>query len=834
MAGDVKQQFITEFLVRGMANLDQAKDKIDQLNKGVNGLATALLGVSFVSFVSSALQSADAVSDFSDATNISISSIKAFGAALDESGGKAKNTERIINGFYAAIEAANGGSLAVRDAFKAVGVSLTDLGTLTETELLNKTLKGLSELPPGANRAAIATSLLTKAFRSVDPKNFMESIDPEKFRATEEATKQAAKRVQEMEAAFRTLQEGAIAAMEPILEMMGKTKLDTEAATKIVTGLGVAIGLAFGLSVVANILQVVKAVQAFNIASKAGIAIQAGLLALQGPKGWATLAGAAAATGAAIYGINKLLEDTTAQGTQAAESVKKVTEAAGVKPGTGLLEQAVPTSGNAKRRQELDARQKAELESNKRTAQSIADSDKEIALRGSSDLEKIDIEATASRARAREEIFSKENLSRQQKEKEYQAAASAIDTKAETDRQNLRRDLEAQVQQQRAGFATANAQLLGYEQTELGKVNDLIAQQPQKYKEIGDRLRENAQQQDTNLRFIKDHVKEQQRLNDLRKQLLDDNVSFVMSQIAQIDQTNLQKRLLFAQSEEQKIALREQYNYQQKIAGIEKSRLTDKVIAAGISDAEGDATAEQIQTLLDYSDGIKKVQKDEEFLRDQRVKDAVEILGIQRSFAYGWETAYADYIERSKNAAEQARGYFDTFARGFDNIFTSMTKGFPGVRDAIKSLINDLISQFLRLQAQQAFVALFGGPQSGSKISGTGGLLGSLFGSLFGGGSSGMAGAAVLGLPGFANGGSISANQLAMVGERGPELFLPRTAGTVIPNHMLGGGGNITTVNYNIQAVDASSFRSLVARDPEFIYSVTEAGRRSQPTRRLA
>jgi phage-related minor tail protein len=89
-------------------------------------------------------------------------------------------------------------------------------------------------------------------------------------------------------------------------------------------------------------------------------------------------------------------------------------------------------------------------------------------------------------------------------------------------------------------------------------------------------------------------------------------------------------------------------------------------------------------------------------------------------------------------------------------------------------------------------------------------------------------------LPGFANGGSISANQLAMVGERGPELFLPRTAGTVIPNHMLGGGGNITTVNYNIQAVDASSFRSLVARDPEFIYSVTEAGRRSQPTRRLA
>jgi len=44
-------------------------------------------------------------------------------------------------------------------------------------------------------------------------------------------------------------------------------------------------------------------------------------------------------------------------------------------------------------------------------------------------------------------------------------------------------------------------------------------------------------------------------------------------------------------------------------------------------------------------------------------------------------------------------------------------------------------------------------------------------------------------------------------------------------------GGGVTNVTYNIQAVDASSFRSLVARDPEFIFNVTEQGRRSLPTR---
>jgi len=51
----------------------------------------------------------------------------------------------------------------------------------------------------------------------------------------------------------------------------------------------------------------------------------------------------------------------------------------------------------------------------------------------------------------------------------------------------------------------------------------------------------------------------------------------------------------------------------------------------------------------------------------------------------------------------------------------------------------------------------------------------------------------------------------------------------------LGGGSsvvnNTTEVTYSIQAVDASSFRSMLARDPEFIHNVAEQGRRSMPIR---
>jgi len=70
-----------------------------------------------------------------------------------------------------------------------------------------------------------------------------------------------------------------------------------------------------------------------------------------------------------------------------------------------------------------------------------------------------------------------------------------------------------------------------------------------------------------------------------------------------------------------------------------------------------------------------------------------------------------------------------------------------------------------------------------------------------------------------------------MVGENGKELFVPNSAGNIVPNGQLSGGAGPVSVNYNIQAVDAASFRALVARDPSFIYAVTEQGRRSQPTR---
>ena len=48
-----------------------------------------------------------------------------------------------------------------------------------------------------------------------------------------------------------------------------------------------------------------------------------------------------------------------------------------------------------------------------------------------------------------------------------------------------------------------------------------------------------------------------------------------------------------------------------------------------------------------------------------------------------------------------------------------------------------------------------------------------------------------IGIPGFANGGRPPVGKAAIVGEKGPELFVPDRAGTIIPNNQLGGSTNV-------------------------------------------
>ena len=74
----------------------------------------------------------------------------------------------------------------------------------------------------------------------------------------------------------------------------------------------------------------------------------------------------------------------------------------------------------------------------------------------------------------------------------------------------------------------------------------------------------------------------------------------------------------------------------------------------------------------------------------------------------------------------------------------------------------------------------------------------------------------------FAEGGNIQAGQPAVVGERGRELFIPSTSGTIVPNHDMGASGmNIT---FNIQANDVRGIKELLIDNRATIINLVNQG----------
>ncbi len=108
----------------------------------------------------------------------------------------------------------------------------------------------------------------------------------------------------------------------------------------------------------------------------------------------------------------------------------------------------------------------------------------------------------------------------------------------------------------------------------------------------------------------------------------------------------------------------------------------------------------------------------------------------------------------------------------------------------VRQMLADMTKQLAKMAIEAAVLGT--GPLagcSGTKSTvpgGTGGIMGAL-GSLFGGAR--------------AEGGDVSPGKAFLVGERGPEIMIPKAAGTVIPNGKIGRGQtNVTTHNSVINA----------------------------------
>jgi hypothetical protein len=225
--------------------------------------------------------------------------------------------------------------------------------------------------------------------------------------------------------------------------------------------------------------------------------------------------------------------------------------------------------------------------------------------------------------------------------------------------------------------------------------------------------------------------------------------------------------------------------------------------AAADAEAELREQSEQMdQGLFDQRLANIYATRDAQIAALQLVTDAEQKrTELGRTAGEGIASAQREALLRLTDDAQIAKDMFNMTMEGFSNaVLKFVETGKLSFKDLFKSLMAELI----KLQAQRLFMSFFG----------EGGVAGNVFNKIFGK---------------KATGGPVMAGTPYIVGERGPELFVPSGPGTVVANDRMGGGGGITQITYNISAVDALSFRQLVARDPEFIYSVSQAGARRLP-----
>jgi hypothetical protein len=138
--------------------------------------------------------------------------------------------------------------------------------------------------------------------------------------------------------------------------------------------------------------------------------------------------------------------------------------------------------------------------------------------------------------------------------------------------------------------------------------------------------------------------------------------------------------------------------------------------------------------------------------------------------------------EFSKRAAQNIQDAFANFL-------------FDPFHAGLKGMLIDFLNVIRRMVAEMAAKQLLGGGGGGGFLSS----LGSMFVSLFSGGSTAAPGTGNFIGP-RASGGPVMAGGAYLVGEQGPEMFMPRNSGTIIPNG--GMGGDHITININ-SPVDA-------------------------------
>ena len=922
---------ITANTTNAVNNIAKVGKEADTSGSKLNNLRNILTAVIGSAVVVNAIRYADALKDISDATGISTTALIGFSSAVEDNGGDSAKAGDAILKLVQNMNDAATGSKQIEAAFAKVGVSLGDLATMSEEDILGRVLSGLKNVSSASEQVYLKTVLLGKSFRTVG----VDKLADDYRRAAEESRKyasavDAASAAQgNVDVGLQRFRLNVLKLIEPITNFVGS--FSTAQIQQFTDSLGNLLVPLGSILIVLRALTALQASYAAAAATAAAATAAAGTAAAATAVGFAkwipqvrllmialglltvaieyisprSFTGMLEGFGAAIDRLNafkKSAKDAASEANKTVETFSRLnitpsTAGAGRGSYAGYDAGADQTNKAAAETQRLDEVRKKLGDTFEKEADAIRKVASEYAKLGQENAKRFNLETSLIG-------LSEKSRNQAQMTADIVNRATEERTKLEEQASNLRKSNLDSDKLRLKEVETAIAGVNAEEKKQLATVNQLTA------------AREKATQQN-NLSIFSNQqsAQNEQKLADIRNQMAkvglpelagkikdleaatranaeaaireeevrrggklsqDEKLKYYKAaSMGAIELVNATRELAAAQEEyNQKMAVenfmgKEIIDTQEKIRDIQddmaKSTMTDierkyyDIEAAAKKNARAAIQAENARRKAAGSALLSATEEAAYYEiaahQSKKLTDAQkEQVEQSRKFSTGWERSYKQYIEDAGNAAKTAENIFKKATSGMEDAIVGFAKtgkfewkSFVGslaeelLRSEIKSIFGDMMNWMTGKTTDttsmigKAFGSMMGGAgqqgagsptQQGGGSSGLGNILDGI-GNIFGGSGGGggileSIGSGIKDIFGgfFANGGNLAAGKFGIVGERGPEMISgPATITPMQP----------TAVTYNINAVDAASFKALVAADPSFIYAVSMQGAKGIP-----
>lgn len=324
------------------------------------------------------------------------------------------------------------------------------------------------------------------------------------------------------------------------------------------------------------------------------------------------------------------------------------------------------------------------------------------------------------------------------------------------------------------------------------------------------------------LERIKVRAKAQEELNKIIadpriSQAEKDRLQLLMMQAyTQKEFTEGRKKLLEKALETEK-AVRDAQKTESDSVALEKRKLEIYSENLLMTEAERDIALSRLETEQKIAAIRQKILDNPEF--GQRGNDLIanqQLIQQRREEVIG-------LTERLKVLRDVNQAVFSSMENAIVNFVNTGKLSF---KDLARTIIQSIFAIYMKAQMLQMFKG-FGGLFSASS-----------------GAATTAGGTPMIGDFGFSTGGVMTAadggyiSGPTLVGENGPELFIPRTAGTIVPNQQMAGMTGTPQVVYNgpyianMQAIDTQSAAQFLARNKESVWAANQSASRSVPQSR--